>query len=81
MHNVLYSLEHRCIARYGSVRACSSLPKAAAARGDLSRFIEQAGRSYLFERAVEQAKGATAGMDDVELTDIIDAAVQWARRN
>lgn len=50
-------------------------------KGDLSRFIEQAVRSYLFEQAVEQAKGVTAGMGDVELADLIDEAVQWARRN
>ncbi|WAW97593.1 ribbon-helix-helix domain-containing protein (plasmid) [Xanthomonas citri pv. malvacearum] len=30
-------------------------------KGDLSRFIEEAVRAYLFERAVEQAKVATAG--------------------
>lgn len=50
-------------------------------KGDLSRFIEQAVRSYLFEQAVEQAKGATAGMNEVELTDLIDEAIGWARHN
>ena len=48
-------------------------------RGDLSRFIEEAVRAYLFERAVEQAKAATAGMEEDELNDLIDEAVQWAR--
>ncbi len=50
-------------------------------KGDLSRFIEQAVRSYLFEQAVEHAKDATASMSGVELTDLIDEAVQWARHN
>jgi len=50
-------------------------------KGDLSRFIEQAVRSYLFEQAVEQAKGATAGMNETELADLIDDAIQWARHN
>lgn len=50
-------------------------------KGDLSRFIEQAVRSYILERAVEQAKAATttAGMSETEVTDLIDEAVQWAR--
>ena len=50
-------------------------------KGDLSRFIEQAVRSYLFEQAVEQAKDATASMSEMELTDLIDEAVQWSRHN
>ncbi|MDI1259416.1 ribbon-helix-helix domain-containing protein [Aquabacterium sp.] len=52
-------------------------------KGDLSRFIEQAVRSYILERAVEQAKAATtaAGMSATEVTDLIDEAVQWAREH
>lgn len=50
-------------------------------KGDLSRFIEQAVRSYLFEQAVEQAKNATADIDDAELAELIDEAVRWARHN
>ncbi|MFT4055746.1 MAG: ribbon-helix-helix domain-containing protein [Novosphingobium sp.] len=50
-------------------------------KGDLSRFIEQAVRSYLFEQAVEHAKGAAVDMSETELTDLIDEAVQWARHN
>ena len=48
-------------------------------KGDLSRFIEEAVRAYLLERAVDQAKTAAAGMSETELTDLIDEAVQWAR--
>jgi len=50
-------------------------------KGDLSRFIEEAVRAYLFERAVDQAKTATADMGESELTDLIDEAVQWAREH
>ena len=50
-------------------------------KGDLSRFIEEAVRAYLFERAVEQAKAAAAGMSEAELNDLIDEAVQWAREH
>jgi hypothetical protein len=48
-------------------------------KGDLSRFIEDAVRAYMLERAVEQAKAATAGMGETEVTDLINEAVQWAR--
>ena len=50
-------------------------------KGDLSRFIEEAVRSHLLERAVDQAKAATAGMSEAEVTDLIDEAVQWAREH
>ncbi len=50
-------------------------------KGDLSRFIEEAVRAYLLERAVHQAKTAAASMSETELTDLIDEAVQWAREH
>jgi len=50
-------------------------------KGDLSRFIEEAVRSFILERAVAQAKTATADMSETELTDLIDEAVQWAREH
>ena len=50
-------------------------------KGDLSRFIEEAVRSYLLEKAVGQAKAAALGMDESALTDLIDEAVQWAREH
>jgi hypothetical protein len=50
-------------------------------KGDLSRFIEEAVRAYLLERAVEQAKAAAAGMSEADVSDLIDEAVQWAREN
>jgi Ribbon-helix-helix domain len=50
-------------------------------KGDLSRFIEEAVRSYLLEKAVEQAKAATIGMGESEITNLIEEAVQWAREH
>jgi hypothetical protein len=48
-------------------------------KGDLSRFIEEAVRAYLFERAVKEARTAAAHMSEAEIDDLIDEAVQWAR--
>ena len=50
-------------------------------KGDLSRFIVEAVRAYLLERAVYQAKTAAAGVSETEMTDLIDEAVQWAREH
>ena len=50
-------------------------------KGDLSRFIEQAVRVYLFEQAVGQAKDATDGMSESDLSGLIEDAVQWSRNN
>ena len=50
-------------------------------KGDLSRFIEEAVRSYLLEKAVDQAKTTASGMEESELNDLIDEAVQWAREH
>ncbi|MGB4227451.1 MAG: ribbon-helix-helix domain-containing protein [Candidatus Dechloromonas phosphoritropha] len=50
-------------------------------KGDLSRFIEEAVRAYLLERAVDQAKTAAAGMSETELSDLVEEAVQWAREH
>ena len=50
-------------------------------KGDLSRFIEEAVRLYLLEKAVEQAKAATIGMGESEITNLIEEAVQWAREH
>ena len=49
-------------------------------KGDLSRFIEEAVRAYMLERAVDQAKSAAAGMSETELSDLIEEAVDWSRK-
>lgn len=48
-------------------------------KGDLSRFIEEAVRTYIFERAVEDAKAANANVSEADLSAIVAEAVQWAR--
>ena len=50
-------------------------------KGNLSSFIEEAVRAYLLERAAAQAKTAAADMSEAELTDLIDEAVEWARKH
>jgi hypothetical protein len=50
-------------------------------KGDLSRFIEEAVRAFILERAVEQAKAATASMSETEVNDLVEEAVQWAREH
>lgn len=50
-------------------------------KGDLSRFIEQAVRTYIFERAVDEAKAANADVSEADLTAIVHEAVQWAREH
>jgi Ribbon-helix-helix domain len=50
-------------------------------KGDLSRFIEEAVRSYLLEKAAEHAKTAASGIGESELTSLIDEALQWAREH
>lgn len=50
-------------------------------KGDLSRFIEEAVRAYIFERAVDQAKAANINVSEADLTAIVAEAVQWAREN
>ena len=49
-------------------------------KGDLSRFIEEAVRAYMLERAVDQAKTAASGMSETELSDLIEEAVDWSRK-
>jgi len=48
-------------------------------KGDLSRFIEEAVRAYIFERAAEQAKAANTNVSEADLSAIVAEAVQWAR--
>jgi hypothetical protein len=49
--------------------------------GDLPRFIEEAVRAYVLERAVDQVKTAAAGLGEAELNGLIDEAAQWAREH
>ncbi|MGE0048858.1 MAG: ribbon-helix-helix domain-containing protein [Acidithiobacillus sp.] len=49
-------------------------------KGELSRFIEEAVRSYIFERTVADAKAANVNVREADLTAIVNEAVQWARK-
>lgn len=48
-------------------------------KGDLSKFIVEAARTYMLERAVDQAKVATFDMTESKVTDLVDEVVQWTR--
>jgi Ribbon-helix-helix domain len=50
-------------------------------KGDLSKFIEEAVRTYIFERAVDQAKETNAKVSEADLTAMVTEAVQWAREH
>ena len=50
-------------------------------KGDLSRFIEEAVRTFIFQRTVEQAKAANLNMSESDLTAIVNESVQWAREH
>lgn len=48
-------------------------------KGSLSRFVEEAVRAQLFEKAAEVAKSATEHLSEEELADLISEAVQWSK--
>ncbi len=48
-------------------------------KGDLSRFIEEAVRAHILELTAEQIKTSNVGINEGELTNMVDEAVQWAR--
>lgn len=50
-------------------------------KGDLSRFIEDAVRAHILELTAEQAKAANANVSEVDLTSVVDEAIQWARQH
>jgi hypothetical protein len=48
-------------------------------KGDLSKFIEQAVRSYVFHQTVQDIKARNAGTDSDELEALIDNTVREVR--
>jgi len=50
-------------------------------KGDLSRFIEEAVRAHILELTAEQAKAANANVSEMDLTSVVDEAIQWARQH
>lgn len=59
-------------------------PLTDAAMAEFDREVEQSLKhkpGSLLERAADEAKSAATGMSEMELTDLIDEAVQWAREH
>ena len=48
-------------------------------KGDLSRFIEEAVRSHILELTAEQTKAANVNVREVDLTSMVDEALNWSR--
>ena len=48
-------------------------------KGDLSKFIEQAGRAHVFRRTVRDIKARNAGTDPDEMQALIDNAEREVR--
>lgn len=51
-----------------------------ARKGELSRFVEDAVRARILEVEVEAAKRNNAGRTEAEIADVVDEALEWARR-
>ncbi|MDR3254164.1 MAG: ribbon-helix-helix domain-containing protein [Synergistaceae bacterium] len=49
-------------------------------KGDLSHVIEEAVRSYIFEQTAHQIKTANKGIKEGEMDEMIEEALDWARR-
>lgn len=49
-------------------------------KGDLSRFIEEAVQAHILELTAEQAKSVNLNVNEVDLTAMVDEAIQWARK-
>ena len=47
--------------------------------GDLSRTIEEAVKSYIFEQTSEQIKSTNRDVNEDEMAEMIDEALKWAR--
>ncbi|RRU09119.1 ribbon-helix-helix domain-containing protein [Stenotrophomonas sp. 278] len=48
-------------------------------KADLSWFIEEAVRAYIFDLSAEQAKAANAHLSEAEVAKAVDEALAWAR--
>ena len=49
-------------------------------KGDLSRFVEEAVRSHMFNLAASEAKQENARHSQEEIENAIDEALTWARQ-
>ncbi len=49
-------------------------------KGELSRFVEEAVRARIIELIAEEAKQQNAHLSASEIVDVVDEALEWARR-
>jgi Ribbon-helix-helix domain len=49
-------------------------------KGDLSKFVLDAVRLRMIDEASAEAKKATSHMSETEVMELIDEALEWARR-
>lgn len=49
-------------------------------KGDLSRFVEEAVRAYIFDSLAAQTKTENANHAQADIEDAIDEALEWARQ-
>lgn len=49
-------------------------------KGDLSKFIEEAVRTRIFDLAAIEAKAANANYSQTQIDDAIDEAIEWAKQ-
>lgn len=48
-------------------------------KGDLSRFVEEAVRTHIFELSADQAKLDNSKVSEADLLSVVEEAVDWAR--
>lgn len=48
-------------------------------KGDLSRFVEEAVRAHILELSAEDAKATNADVSEVDLSAMVDEALDWAK--
>lgn len=51
-----------------------------ARKGDLSRFIEHAVRSYLLDHTADSIKDGLSNLPESDVDALIDEALEWARK-
>jgi Ribbon-helix-helix domain len=49
-------------------------------KGDLSRFVEEAVQERIFELTVQAIKEQNASKTEVEIEEIVEEALAWARK-
>lgn len=49
-------------------------------KGDLSRFIEEAVQAHILEPSAGQAKAVNAHLNEAELTEAVDEALDWPHK-